>query len=63
MRKELDEANRRIDALERQLRASRQLQVQLAAVTDLAAELLLPQEVQDTDALVTALRKYRKESL
>jgi hypothetical protein len=60
---ELAEAHRRITALEDQLAASRRVQLRIAVLEDLVAELLMPMELRDEEALGDTLRRYRQESL
>jgi hypothetical protein len=53
----------RVEQLEAELALSRQLQNRLAMVTDVVAELLLPQRDQDPSRLEHAVRVYRRETL
>ena len=60
---ELAEAEAKIERMESDLRASRELQLRVAELTDLVAELLLPPKLQDAATMAEALRQFRKESL
>ena len=59
---DLEDARRRIAALERQLREARAMQVRLAQLTDVVNELLLPAAERREDVLAAAER-YRRETL
>ncbi|WP_148572694.1 DUF6752 domain-containing protein [Nocardioides caldifontis] len=61
--RELVEAQRRIAALEEQLAASRRVQLRIAVLEDLVAELLVPTGLRDEQELREAIRRYRQESL
>lgn len=60
---QLAEAQARIERMESDLRASRQLQLRVAELSDLVAELLLPAHLRDSAAMAEAVRRYRRESL
>lgn len=60
---ELADAEAKIKRMESDLRASRQLQLRVAELTDLVSELLLPPNMRDDEVLVEALRQFRKDSL
>ena len=61
--RQLAEAEARIEALEADLRVSRRLQLRVAELDDLVAELLLPPNLQDATRMAEAVRHYRSESL
>jgi hypothetical protein len=63
VRSSIDEANRRIDEIDSQIREGRRLHQRVAMLSDLVAELLLPLGDQQVEVTAEALRRYRKENL
>lgn len=60
---ELEEARAEIRAIEAELKQSRDLQLKVAELDDLVAELLLPPNHRNAVAMAEALRRYRAVSL
>jgi len=63
LRRETDELRRTVERLETQLQEHRALQLRVAELTDLVAELMLPTDLHDDEAVQAALQRYREESL
>lgn len=60
---ELEQARAEIRAIEEELKQSRDLQLKVAELDDLVAELLLPPNHRNAVAMAQALRRYRAVSL
>ena len=59
----LDAMTRRVAELEAQVMRDRRLHQRVAELDDVVSELLLPVADQDDEALLAAIRKYRKDSV